>query len=109
MTDTRLPAHVEVAGLIRAVEAAGGFATVLHKGERDAGAIAIVTVRRGEGAQLWERMPELDGTRRFRVTREQDGAEPQAFWDYLDRRAGQDRDLWVVELDVRNPERFIAG
>ena len=28
MDDTRLPAHVEVAGLIRAVQAAGGFATV---------------------------------------------------------------------------------
>ena len=40
--ETRLPAHVEVAGLIRAVEAAGGFATVIAKGERDAGTLLVV-------------------------------------------------------------------
>ena len=39
---TRLPAHLEVAGLIRAVEAAGGFATVIAKGERDAGTLLVV-------------------------------------------------------------------
>ena len=38
--DARLPAHLEVSGLLRAVEGAGGFAMVLHKGEREAGTIA---------------------------------------------------------------------
>ena len=46
--DARLPTHVEVSGLIRAVEAAGGFATVLSKGERDAGTIALVALERGD-------------------------------------------------------------
>ena len=45
--DTRLPAHLEVAGLIRAVEAAGGFATVIAKGERDAGTLLVVCSERG--------------------------------------------------------------
>ncbi|MBN8501871.1 MAG: DUF1491 family protein [Sphingomonadales bacterium] len=38
---TRIPAHLEVSGLIRSVEAAGGFATVLYRGERESGTILI--------------------------------------------------------------------
>lgn len=45
---TRLPAHLEVAGLIRAVQAAGGFATVLNKGEREAGTILIVLTEKAQ-------------------------------------------------------------
>ena len=36
MEDARIPAHLEVSGLIRSVQAAGGFATVLAKGEKTA-------------------------------------------------------------------------
>ncbi|MEN8858992.1 MAG: DUF1491 domain-containing protein, partial [Qipengyuania flava] len=32
--DARLPAHIEVSGLIRAVESEGGFGVVLQKGEK---------------------------------------------------------------------------
>ena len=42
--DARLPAHLEVAGLIRMVEAEGGFASVIAKGERDAGTILILSL-----------------------------------------------------------------
>ena len=41
----------------------GGFATVLHKGERDAGTILVVITRNGEQSVAYERMPQLDGTR----------------------------------------------
>ena len=39
--DARLPAHIEVFGLIRAVESEGGFGVVLQKGEKDAGTILV--------------------------------------------------------------------
>ena len=106
--DARLPTHIEVSGLIRAVEAAGGSAMVLQKGERDAGTLALISCHRGNSAQLWERMPQLDGSRVFINTRSLDPDNPMIFWDYIDRRKGQDRDMWLVELDVENPERFIA-
>ena len=51
--DARLPAHVEVSGLIRAVESAGGFAMVLQKGERDAGTILVLTTQNGRNTRLW--------------------------------------------------------
>ena len=104
----RLPAHLEASALLRSVEAAGGFATVLAKGERDAGSIAILTMRKGENPRLWERMPQLDGTRIFVHTRSQDAENKEEFFDYLSRRRARDPDLWLIELDIADPERFIA-
>ena len=104
----RLPAHVEVAGLIRRVAAAGGFGTVIAKGEPDAGTILLVTRDPRTNPTLWERMPQLDGTRKWTATRTQEIEKEQEFDDYLDRRRNQDRDVWIVELDIPNPERFIG-
>lgn len=108
MSDSRIPAHLEVAGLIRATEAAGGFATVIQKGERDAGVILILTTEKGQNARLWERMPRLDGRRLFKVVKEEDAEKKQEFAEYLDRRASRDPDVWVIELDIVDVERLIA-
>ncbi|MGB3738998.1 MAG: DUF1491 family protein [Pontixanthobacter sp.] len=104
----RLPAHLEISGMIRAVQAEGGFATVIAKGERDAGTILLVTMARDEPTRLYERMPQMDGTRRFEVTRTQDPGDPGTFNAYLDRRRAQDDDIWIVELDIAHAERFAA-
>lgn len=104
----RLPAYLEASALLRSVEAAGGFATVLTKGERDAGTILILTMTRGEKAQLWERMPQFDGTRPFMHTKSQDLENKEEFSQYLSRRRSRDPDLWLLELDIADPERFIA-
>ncbi len=106
--EARLPTHLEISGLIRAVEAEGGFATVLSKGERDAGTIAIVTLDQHGPAKFYERMPMLDGTRMFTETRIQDIEKPHEFSEYLAKRGQQDPDLWILELDIANPERFAA-
>ena len=106
--DARLPAHVEVSGLIRAVESAGGFAMVLQKGERDAGTILVLTTQNGRNTRLWERMPQLDGSRKFSCTREQDNENPREIDEYVGKRRRSDPDCWVIELDIENAERFVA-
>ena len=108
MSDVRLPAHLEVSALIRAAEAAGGFGTVISKGERDAGVILILTMQRGGNARLWERMPRLDGRRIFEVAREQNAENKDEFQEYLARRIAGDRDIWLIELDVPDAERLVA-
>ena len=107
--DSRLPAHLEVSGLIRAVEAAGGFATVIARGERDAGTLLVVCCEPGAPAAAYERMPQPDGTRAWTLSRKQDIENQQEFWEYCDRRKRQDGDLWIVELDIPNAERFIES
>ncbi|MEQ8410372.1 MAG: DUF1491 family protein [Erythrobacter sp.] len=103
---TRLPAHLEVGAILRMAESEGGMATVLARGERDAGSVLVVIMRRGENATLHERMPGLDFERRYTLTRSQDPEDKQAFTDYLDRRTRQDPDSWIVEVDVDDPEKF---
>jgi len=104
----RIPAHLEVSGLIRAVQAEGGFGTVLSKGERDAGTLMIVLTENGRNSRVYERMPQLDGTRGWTLTRQQDAENPGDFDEYCRRRGQQDPDLWVLELDIARGERFIA-
>ena len=104
---TRLPAHLEIASLIRLVEGEGGHAMVLAKGEKDAGTILIVTMFRGQCAKLYERMPQLDGTRSFVVTKEQEIEKQHEFSEYLERRRRQDPDIWVLEVDIADAERFV--
>lgn len=106
--EARLPAHVEVAGLIRAVEAAGGFGMVIRKGDRDAGTIIVVLTEKGEKSQAYERMPQLDGTRKWHRVKSQTVENPMEFTEYLTRRGDRDGDLWVVELDIADGERFIG-
>ena len=106
--DARIPAYLEAAGLIRAVEAAGGFGTVMAKGERDAGTLLVICCENGANAAAFERMPQPDGTRAWSLSRKQDTEKPKEFWDYCERRRRQDDDLWIVELDISGAERFIA-
>ena len=95
--------------MLRKAQGEGGFATVIQRGERDAGMILLMTMERGENARLWERMPQLDGTRVFTCTKVQDNDNKQEFEEYLTRRQRQDPDSWLVELDIADAERFIAS
>ncbi|RXZ64690.1 DUF1491 family protein [Pelagerythrobacter rhizovicinus] len=107
--DNRLPAHLEVAAILRLAESLGGFGTVVEKGERDSGTILLVTMFRGQAARLYERMPQLDGTRAFVLVREQSTDNPAEFSEYLARRKRQDSDIWILEADIADPERFVAS
>jgi hypothetical protein len=106
--DDRLPAHLEVSALLRLVSASGGFATVIQKGERDAGAIMVLCCENGANTRAYERFPSLDGARKWHLVRSQDTENVTEFSDFLTRRADQDSDLWIVELDIANGERFIG-
>lgn len=106
--DARLPAHLEVSALIRLVQAEGGFAAVLAKGEREAGTILLVTTENGRNTRVFERMPQLDGSRSWTCSKQQDPDNKELFNQYLERRQSQDSDLWIVELDIVNAERLIG-
>ncbi|MEO7383925.1 MAG: DUF1491 family protein [Novosphingobium sp.] len=108
MSEARLPTHIEVSGLVRRVNAAGGFAVVMAKGEADSGTIMVITSCNGMNFQAFERMPQASGERLWDQVRcDVDGKSDQ--WrDWLERRRSQDSDLWIVELDIAEPERFIG-
>lgn len=107
MDDSRIPAHLEVAGLMRSVQAAGGFATVLAKGEKTAGTILAICCHRGTQARAYERMPTTDGTRKWALAKAEDAENPAEFAAFCARRQAQDRDLWIVELDYPEAQTFL--
>ena len=104
----RLPAHLEVSGLLRQVAAAGGFAAVLHKGEREAGTIMVICAENGAARRVFERMPSAEGDRDWALSKSETVESAQFIDDYLTRRQAQDPDLWIIELDIPNGERFIG-
>lgn len=108
MADARLPAHIEVAALLRQTQAGGGFASVLTKGEREGGTILVILREKGANVRLFERMPGLDGARKWHSIKQQLADTTQEIDEYLERRATQDRDLWIIELDIVNGERLIG-
>lgn len=104
----RLPSKLLVGALVRRVQQAGGFATILVHGEDQTGTILVQTLDKGRFSGLYERMFDLDGIARLVRCGPDDDAEPTVLSAYVDRRRGRDPDLWVVELDIVDAERFAA-
>jgi hypothetical protein len=104
----RLPAHLEAAGILRRAEASGGFGTVLRKGDPDRGALLLVISSRGRHFGCFERMPTLDGTSNWQPVGPAESASSTQVAEFLARRARFDEDSWALELDIAEPERFIA-
>ncbi|MBX9858502.1 MAG: DUF1491 family protein [Sphingomonas sp.] len=103
----RLPTHVLVGALLRRVNDAGGMAMVLAKGDADAGALLLITGEKGQNYRALERGVGPDGASAL-VETGPSGADPTALTDYWQRRRTRDPDLWVIELDIAQAERFAA-
>lgn len=108
MPADRLTSAMLVGVLIRRTAAAGGFATVLAKGDEISGVILIEAAERGQRMGLYERVPSLSGG--YQMLRcgpaPEEGAESLA--QYIARRRKSDPDLWIIELDIADAERFAA-
>lgn len=108
MTGDRLPAHLEAAAIMRRAEAAGGFAMVLRKGDPDRGALTLLLSERGEFRGILERElgPEFTYQWTFKHADERLGSD--SLRELVARRERFDADSWLIELDIAEPERFIA-
>ena len=104
----RLPTHVEVAGILRRAAAGGDFATVMRKGDPDRGSLLIIVSSRGQHIAILERVLGVDGEYRWEATRTPDSQGSAEIAEFLARRARFDDDLWAIELDIADAERFIA-
>ncbi|HMI39645.1 MAG TPA: DUF1491 family protein [Sphingomicrobium sp.] len=106
MTDARLAASVEASSLMRSVTANGGFATILAKGDAERGALLLIVTERGRQVALLERMLNAKGAYEWQQNGVTSDAAASAEW--LKKRRRNDPDLWLIELDVPDAERFIA-
>jgi len=95
--------------MLRRVEGAGDFATVLRKGDPERGTILLLVSSRGRHIANLERVLSLEsGAYRWQATGPADSASSTEIADFLAKRARFDEDFWAIELDIADPERFIA-
>jgi hypothetical protein len=106
--DDRLPASLEASALIRQVQAEGGFATVIKKGDADRGALLLVIRSRDRHVGCLERVLSMEGAYRWQAAGPAESETGPELAEFLQRRTRFDEDLWVIELDIAQPERFIA-
>jgi hypothetical protein len=101
----RLTSAMLVSALVRRVNDEGGAATVLSKGDVTAGAILLILMERGIVQSVRERVLGGDGLYAWTAVGPAEQSDRDA---YLRRRRERDSDLWLVELDIANAERFTA-
>ena len=100
-----LKTSVWAPALVRRAESGGAYATIVRKGDPDAGA-ALIKVRLLDGrAVLYWPMRDMSGERTWLPK----GPLVEAEIDQLiTKRLGTDPDLWVVEVEDRDGRHFLT-
>jgi hypothetical protein len=80
----------------------------MKRGDPERGSLLLFVSSRGVHRACLERVLDLDGTYRWQAVGPGDSASSIEIADFLARRARFDGDLWAVELDIADAERFIA-
>ena len=104
----RLASAVFVSALLREVHARGGSGVVVAKGDPTAGALFLLCADRGQTTGAYDYVLNHEGHYVWANI----GPKPIESAETIDaicaRRRAIDPDLWIIELDIPNGERFIA-
>jgi len=93
---------------MRRVTAEGGFATVVRKGNDERGSLLLLVASQGAHMAALERVLGPDGSYVWQRVGPGESASSTEISDFLVKRARFDEDSWAIELDIAEPERFIA-
>lgn len=104
----RLTSAMLVSALVRRVGNSGGAAVIAAKGDATAGAILLICIEKGRLTAFRERILKGDGSYGWEVVGPSPDSEFADADSWLARRRQRDPDLWIVELDIPNAERFAA-
>jgi hypothetical protein len=80
----------------------------MKRGDPERGSLLLFLSSRGIHRTCLERVLDMDGSYRWRAVGPRESASSAEIADFLARRARFDEDLWAVELDIADAERFIA-
>lgn len=80
----------------------------MRRGDAERGSLIIFVTSRGRQVAILERVLGADGEYRWQAVNPTDSAGSVEIGDFLAKRARFDEDYWAIELDIAEPERFIA-
>ena len=101
----RLKSEFWVTALLRRAQSQGGFATVLRKGDPDAG-IVLIVFRSGQKLTLCTPERNFEG---HRVWWPSDMADQATLDTHINRRVDDDPDIWVVEIESDAAPETLIG
>jgi hypothetical protein len=80
----------------------------MRRGDDERGSLLLLVTSRGRHVASLERLLSPNGAYEWQSVGPGESASSAEIADFLAKRARFDDDLWAVELDIADPERFIA-
>lgn len=80
----------------------------MRKGDPERGSLLLLVSSRGRHVACLERVLAMSGDYQWQAVGPGESAGSTEISEFLARRARFDEDLWVLELDIAEAERFIA-
>lgn len=81
---------------------------MIRKGDPERGALLLLIASRGRHIACLERVLNLDGRYDWHAVGPGDSASSADVAGFVRLRERFDEDIWAIELDIAEPERFIA-
>jgi hypothetical protein len=104
----RLATSLFANALLREVHARGGSGAVIRKGDPTSGALLLLCAEKGRITGVYDYVLDQSGQYVLASVAPQAIESVEAVESLCARRERFDPDLWIVELDIPNAERFIA-
>jgi hypothetical protein len=102
----RVKTEIMVNAWLRETQSKGQFATIVRKGDGDAGLVAFKVYAQGNNARVFLETRDFDGNQAFRELT--DGLMMEADADErLQKQVKFDPDLWIVEIENRDGVFFL--
>jgi hypothetical protein len=80
----------------------------MRRGDDERGSLLLLVTSRGRHVASLERLLSPNGVYEWQSVGPGESSSSAEMADFLAKRARFDDDLWAVELDIADPERFIA-
>ena len=104
----RLATSLFASALLREVHARGGTGAVICKGDPTSGALLLLAAQKGQIIGAYDYILDHSGHYILAAITPQRLETVEAVDALCAQRRKFDPDLWIVELDIPNAERFIA-
>ena len=109
MSSSDLRSDIWVQALLRTAQSLGAAGFVVRKGDETAGAVLVKVARLDGTARLL--IPARDGAGEriyLDLTGKTAGPDERSIDAYLSKRASQDQDIWIVEIEDKLGRSFLS-
>lgn len=109
MSSSDLRSDIWVQALLRTAQSLGAAGFVVRKGDETAGAVLVKVARLDGTARLL--IPARDGIGEriyLDLTGKTAGPDEPSIDAYLSKRASQDQDIWIVEIEDKLGRSFLS-